>query len=175
MDGWRRASSLVTATAFLRHSFVPSPPSPPERRPFASMSLIIGTITLLSIVTHQRTTMKCRLLIVLLCSLLVSLLPKRGVEAASFLTPPSARTLIASTTSSSSRSFHSLWARRGGGDTKKTKAVKKQDLPSKICVVCGRPFTYRKKWERCWDEVTCCSKACNAQRRSNKKGTDFDE
>ena len=65
--------------------------------------------------------------------------------------------------SSSSPSFR-LWARRGN----KQKAIQKQDLPSKTCVVCGRPFTWRKKWERCWDEVTCCSKACNAQRRRNK-------
>ena len=33
------------------------------------------------------------------------------------------------------------------------KAVKKGDLPSKTCVCCGRPFTWRKKWESCWDEV----------------------
>ncbi|MGC6415348.1 MAG: DUF2256 domain-containing protein, partial [Bacteroidia bacterium] len=25
--------------------------------------------------------------------------------------------------------------------------VKKQHLPTKICVVCDRPFTWRKKWE----------------------------
>ena len=31
--------------------------------------------------------------------------------------------------------------------------MKKQDLPSKICVVCGRPFVWRKKWEKVWDEV----------------------
>ena len=39
------------------------------------------------------------------------------------------------------------------------------NLPTKTCVVCGRPFTWRKKWERCWDEVTCCSKRCNAERK----------
>ncbi|MFN5726211.1 MAG: DUF2256 domain-containing protein, partial [Pseudanabaena sp.] len=26
----------------------------------------------------------------------------------------------------------------------------KSFLPSKDCVVCGKPFTWRKKWERCW-------------------------
>eukprot|EP00965_Chrysotila_dentata_P039032 1297779-Pleurochrysis_carterae.AAC.1 len=41
-------------------------------------------------------------------------------------------------------------------------------LPTKECVVCGRPFTWRKKWERCWDEVTTCSKRCNGDRRRNK-------
>ncbi|MFM8738693.1 MAG: DUF2256 domain-containing protein, partial [Cytophagales bacterium] len=25
---------------------------------------------------------------------------------------------------------------------------KKQHLPSKTCAVCGRPFTWRKKWEK---------------------------
>ena len=35
----------------------------------------------------------------------------------------------------------------------KNKAVAKRDLPSKICVVCKRPFTWRKKWEDCWDDV----------------------
>jgi len=47
--------------------------------------------------------------------------------------------------------------------------VKKENLPSKICVVCERPYTWRKKWERCWDEVTTCSKGCNAKRRSAKQ------
>ena len=48
--------------------------------------------------------------------------------------------------------------------------VAKQNLPSKICVTCNRPFTWRKKWERCWDEVTTCSKRCNAERRKLKGG-----
>ena len=29
----------------------------------------------------------------------------------------------------------------------------KEQLPQKICVVCGRPFTWRKKWERDWEFV----------------------
>ena len=33
-------------------------------------------------------------------------------------------------------------------------------LPSKVCVTCGRSFTWRKKWERTWDEVRYCSKRC---------------
>jgi hypothetical protein len=48
------------------------------------------------------------------------------------------------------------------------KTVKKENLPTKICVVCQRPFTWRKKWERCWDEVTTCSKRCNGERRRSK-------
>eukprot|EP00596_Hydrurales_sp_CCMP1899_P010396 CAMPEP_0119053374 /NCGR_PEP_ID=MMETSP1177-20130426/74392_1 /TAXON_ID=2985 /ORGANISM="Ochromonas sp, Strain CCMP1899" /LENGTH=340 /DNA_ID=CAMNT_0007033313 /DNA_START=233 /DNA_END=1255 /DNA_ORIENTATION=- len=47
--------------------------------------------------------------------------------------------------------------------------IKKENLPSKMCVTCNRPFTWRKKWERCWDEVTTCSKGCNAKRRELAK------
>ena len=43
------------------------------------------------------------------------------------------------------------------------------NLPVKTCVVCNRPFTWRKKWERCWDEVTTCSKSCNAARKREKR------
>lgn len=37
---------------------------------------------------------------------------------------------------------------------------KKCDLPSKPCTICGRPFTWRKKWSRDWDNVKFCSDAC---------------
>jgi len=40
------------------------------------------------------------------------------------------------------------------------KQVKKSDLPEKICVVCLRPFKWRKKWEKVWDEVKYCSEKC---------------
>jgi len=46
------------------------------------------------------------------------------------------------------------------------------NLPVKDCVVCGRPFTWRKKWERCWDEVTTCSNRCRTERRQGKKSKD---
>mmetsp|Transcript_22240 Transcript_22240/g.33386 ORF Transcript_22240/g.33386 Transcript_22240/m.33386 type:complete len:260 (-) Transcript_22240:57-836(-) len=46
------------------------------------------------------------------------------------------------------------------------RGVKKENLPSKVCVICNRPFTWRKKWENVWDEVTTCSKSCNRKRRS---------
>lgn len=46
------------------------------------------------------------------------------------------------------------------------RGVKKEHLPTKTCVVCHRPFTWRKKWEKVWDEVTTCSKSCNAKRRT---------
>ncbi|UZJ44007.1 DUF2256 domain-containing protein [Marinimicrobium sp. C6131] len=40
------------------------------------------------------------------------------------------------------------------------KARKKRNLPSKTCPVCGRPFTWRKKWEKDWDNVKYCSERC---------------
>jgi len=40
------------------------------------------------------------------------------------------------------------------------KMRKKGDLPTKLCVRCGLPFTWRKKWEKVWDEVKYCSERC---------------
>ncbi|MFN5509854.1 MAG: DUF2256 domain-containing protein [Burkholderiales bacterium] len=39
----------------------------------------------------------------------------------------------------------------------------KQSLPSKPCLACGRPMTWRKAWARTWDEVRYCSDRCRAQ------------
>ncbi|MFZ4425585.1 MAG: DUF2256 domain-containing protein [Saprospiraceae bacterium] len=41
-----------------------------------------------------------------------------------------------------------------------TKQRKKSDLPQKICAVCNRPFSWRKKWARHWHEVKYCSERC---------------
>ena len=43
--------------------------------------------------------------------------------------------------------------------------LKKANLPSKICKVCLKPFSWRKKWEKDWDNVLYCSERC---RRSKK-------
>lgn len=49
------------------------------------------------------------------------------------------------------------------------KAVKKADLPEKTCSQCGRPFAWRKKWERDWEQVIHCSQACKgASKRSSE-------
>jgi hypothetical protein len=48
------------------------------------------------------------------------------------------------------------------------RGVKKQHLPQKTCAECGRPFVWRKKWEKNWDEVKYCSDACRKQSKSNK-------
>ncbi|WP_442970147.1 DUF2256 domain-containing protein [Roseibium sp. FZY0029] len=37
---------------------------------------------------------------------------------------------------------------------------KKRDLPEKICATCGRPFTWRRKWARDWEDVRHCSERC---------------
>ncbi|WP_345418450.1 DUF2256 domain-containing protein [Halioxenophilus aromaticivorans] len=37
---------------------------------------------------------------------------------------------------------------------------KKQHLPHKVCPVCQRPFSWRKKWQRDWDNVKYCSERC---------------
>ena len=41
----------------------------------------------------------------------------------------------------------------------------KQALPSKPCVACGRPMTWRRRWAHDWDEVKFCSQACRKARR----------
>ncbi|MEZ5030439.1 MAG: DUF2256 domain-containing protein [Saprospiraceae bacterium] len=43
----------------------------------------------------------------------------------------------------------------------------KTPISSKICVVCQRPFSWRKKWARVWTEVRYCSNACR-RTRSNR-------
>jgi len=40
------------------------------------------------------------------------------------------------------------------------------NLPTKVCPVCGRSFTWRKKWERDWETVRYCSEQC--KRNSGK-------
>nr|WP_111637232.1 DUF2256 domain-containing protein [Marinomonas shanghaiensis] len=40
---------------------------------------------------------------------------------------------------------------------------KKPHLPEKICLVCQRPFAWRKKWERDWPQVKYCSERCKRQ------------
>jgi hypothetical protein len=43
----------------------------------------------------------------------------------------------------------------------------KAALPSKPCLVCGRPMTWRRRWAKNWAEVKVCSEAC---RRLGKQG-----
>ena len=49
-------------------------------------------------------------------------------------------------------------------DIEKIIQLNKKDF--KICVVCQRPFNWRKKWEKVWNDVKYCSEKC---RRSKSK------
>ena len=40
------------------------------------------------------------------------------------------------------------------------KMKRKSELPQKICITCGRPFTWRRKWARDWETVKYCSQRC---------------
>ncbi|NCG08571.1 MAG: DUF2256 domain-containing protein [Verrucomicrobia bacterium] len=44
------------------------------------------------------------------------------------------------------------------------KTVRKENLPTKDCPACNRPFTWRKRWAKCWDSVRYCSDACRNKR-----------
>lgn len=45
-------------------------------------------------------------------------------------------------------------------DNKLSRGRAKADLPQKICAACGRPFVWRKKWARDWENVRFCSERC---------------
>ncbi len=53
------------------------------------------------------------------------------------------------------------------------KMVRKGDLATKMCQACNRPFAWRKKWEKVWDEVKTCSDRCkdDPRRRSRSAET----
>ncbi|PPC95039.1 MAG: DUF2256 domain-containing protein [Methylotenera sp.] len=46
----------------------------------------------------------------------------------------------------------------------------KAALPSKNCLQCSRPMTWRKTWAKNWNEVKYCSDACRMQRKSHMQG-----
>ena len=48
-------------------------------------------------------------------------------------------------------------------DLLKVKGLKTR-LPSKPCVACGRPMSWRRAWARNWDEVRYCSEACRRRK-----------
>lgn len=48
-------------------------------------------------------------------------------------------------------------------------AHKKLNLPTKVCVVCKLPFTWRKKWEKNWEEVKYCSDKCRSNKAINQE------
>ncbi|MDG1350617.1 MAG: DUF2256 domain-containing protein [Crocinitomicaceae bacterium] len=48
------------------------------------------------------------------------------------------------------------------------KALKKENRPSKNCLVCNKPFTWRKKWKRSWENVKYCSERCKRTKNPNE-------
>lgn len=48
------------------------------------------------------------------------------------------------------------------------KNVKKQHLPQKTCLHCQRPFAWRKKWEKDWENVKYCSDKCRSLSKKQK-------
>lgn len=44
--------------------------------------------------------------------------------------------------------------------------MKKSNLPTKVCVKCDRPFTWRKKWKNVWNEVKYCSERCKREKNT---------
>jgi hypothetical protein len=50
------------------------------------------------------------------------------------------------------------------------KMILKADLPVKTCIACMRPFTWRRKWKKNWENVKYCSNRCalNRNKKSNE-------
>lgn len=44
----------------------------------------------------------------------------------------------------------------------------KKDLPKKICLVCKLPFSWRKKWEKNWENVKYCSERCRRHKKTQR-------
>ena len=49
---------------------------------------------------------------------------------------------------------------------------RKENLPQKQCLICGRPMVWRKKWSKVWDDVKYCSERCRRQRNATTKRAD---
>ena len=39
---------------------------------------------------------------------------------------------------------------------------------TKICPACNRPFAWRKKWAKVWEQVKYCSEACKKKKRQGE-------
>ena len=51
-------------------------------------------------------------------------------------------------------------------DRKPKPQLTPSDHPDKTCATCGRTITWRKKWERDWDNIRFCSDACRTHKPS---------
>ena len=43
--------------------------------------------------------------------------------------------------------------------------MNKENLPSKVCETCKKPFNWRKKWKTEWPNVKYCSEKCRGERK----------
>lgn len=50
-----------------------------------------------------------------------------------------------------------------------SKMKKKKDLPRKVCHVCQREFSWRKKWEKVWLDVKYCSERCRRKAKESNE------
>ncbi|WFM70591.1 DUF2256 domain-containing protein [Halomonas sp. CKK8] len=48
---------------------------------------------------------------------------------------------------------------------------RKPHLPHKVCAQCARPFAWRRKWARCWEEVHHCSERCRRESRHQERAS----
>ncbi len=51
------------------------------------------------------------------------------------------------------------------------RGIAKANLPQKSCATCGKPFTWRKKWEKVWEQVRYCSDRCRGGERAAELGS----
>ena len=49
------------------------------------------------------------------------------------------------------------------------KQKSKTNSDRKICPVCKREFSWRKKWERDWENVIYCSKLCQKKKNNTNE------
>jgi hypothetical protein len=56
-------------------------------------------------------------------------------------------------------------ARDGSATTPQRARMHKSHLPEKICMACGRPMVWRRRWARTWDAVRYCSDRCRGAAR----------
>ncbi|MGI9523754.1 MAG: DUF2256 domain-containing protein [Hyphomicrobiaceae bacterium] len=47
----------------------------------------------------------------------------------------------------------------------KGSTIAKANLAEKVCATCARPFRWRKKWAKIWNEVRYCSHRCRRGKR----------
>ncbi|HAL42149.1 MAG TPA: DUF2256 domain-containing protein [Gammaproteobacteria bacterium] len=45
----------------------------------------------------------------------------------------------------------------------------KSELPQKNCIVCSRPYAWRKKWARDWEQVKYCSERCRRSAKTRRE------